>query len=85
MCEEEVVSRKGERGDVAEPFPSNRHGRREARVQSCRDPCSSVGAEVSYGTASEDPEGVRLTDSNFWSRGERVVRERGARGARRYS
>ena len=39
---EEVVAREGERGNVSEPFPADRHGGREPGVEGGHDPCRAA-------------------------------------------
>lgn len=61
---EEVVAREGERGNVSEPFPADRHGGREPGVEGGHDPCraacrySSRSVLLSYGVCVGRSEGA---------------------------
>lgn len=39
---EKVVAREGERGNVSEPFPADRHGGREPGIEGGHDPCRAA-------------------------------------------
>lgn len=45
---EEIVAGKGERRDVPEPFPPDRHGSRKPGIESRDDPGCAVTGEIRY-------------------------------------